>query len=573
MSKTYIGAYNIVNPNLSYNQSSGSVNNPMTSDLDAGLNKIVNLANPADPGDAVNLSYMESIIPNTSGFIQNPLTSALNANNNTIANVASVTMKDAVQPLTTYSLVLENGALTTENASDPDSVLLHLAINEGGTSKPYYTDMRGFPITNLGTLGFLDGGIISKNSSSFQLNQPLDMNNNYIKDVQNIQFFNAPPLEIDLSNNLLYDDAIVVTANNIGGYISSANWEPSASSDLNMNTFNINLPSGDINLNSGQLVINEFPLGVDENNNLSFDKNPVLACKPHVFGTIPMLDSTPGSSVSIIELNPVMWSANAMYKSGFSDSPVFDIDLTMSLTENIPVNLETAQISIGLSNLQNPLNSTSFGQLLTYTGGFNQLPNGDLHVRFRTDEPSQHLVIIKSWLDACTSVGVQPFYMYIQASAQSVTNPNTTVIDVQSSTVTFSVLDPSDPFVVNEALNINENCKLQTYNITSPVMLKNGKVTINIFDYSQNSALLTSGSFYVKCMVVATNLCIKFSTFIFDNAVVSSSGSQTVIYSDASFESCILNLNAGVLSVDITMNSNLAITSMCKCKTKIMTTL
>ena len=573
MSKTYVGAFNVINPNETYNQSNGTVNNPMTSDLDAGLNKVINLANPADPGDAVNLSYMESVIPDTSGFIQNPLTSALNANNNTIANVSSITMKDVVQPLTTYTLILENGALTTENASDSQSVLLHLAINEGGTSKPYYTDMRGFPITNLGSLGFLDGGVISKGSSSFQLNQPLDMNNNFIKDVQNIQFFNAPPLEIDFSNNLLYDDAIVVTADNINQYISQANWEPNAGSDLNMNTYNINLPSGDINLESGQLVLNEFPLGVDSNNNLSFDKNPVLSCKPHIFGSLPMVDSTPGSYIAINELNPVMWSADSMYRSGFSNNPVFDIELTMTLTQNIPVNLDTAQVNIGLSNLQNPLNSTSFGHLLTYTGGFNQLSNGNLHVRFRTDVPSPHLSITQSWTDACTSVGVQPFYMYIQASAQSVTNPNTTVINVQSSSVNFNVIDPSDPFVINEALNINENCKLQTYNISSPVMLKNGKVTINIFDYSQNSALLTSGSFYVKCMVVATNLCIKFSTFIFDNAVVSSSGSQTVIYSDASFESCILELNAGVLSVNITMNSNLAITSMCKCKTKIMTTL
>ena len=69
MSKTYIGAYNVVNPNLAYNQSNGTVANPMTSDLDAGSNKIINLANPADSGDAVNLGYLESVVPDASKFI------------------------------------------------------------------------------------------------------------------------------------------------------------------------------------------------------------------------------------------------------------------------------------------------------------------------------------------------------------------------------------------------------------------------------------------------------------------------------------------------------------------------
>ena len=118
---------------------------------------------------------------------------------------------------------------------------------------------------------------------------------------------------------------------------------------------------------------------------------------------------------------------------------------------------------------------------------------------------------------------------------------------------------------------LNKTKDLTNYTvIPKAVSLSNGTTTINIFDYSSNTALLNNGSFYIKCNVVATNLCIKFSTFIFDNEIVTSTGSQNVIYKDASFVSCGLYLNAGVLSVEIVMNENLVALSMCKCKTKIV---
>lgn len=572
MSKTYIGAYNIVNPNIEYNQNDGTVNNPMTSDLDAGSNKIINLSNPADAGDSVNLGYLQSVLPNEADFVQNPLTGTLNANNNIISNVTALYMKDAVQDLTTYIVTTENGAIISTNASDDSSSLMHIAINEGGTTKPYFTDFRTFPITNLSTLEFSDGGTISKSSSSFQFNQPLDMNNNYIKDVQNIQFFNAPPLEIDLSNNLLYDDAIVVTANNIAGYISAGNWEPNASSDLNMTTHNINLTTGNINLDSGQLVLNEsYAVGVDSANNLTYDKNIVLTCQANILGSVPMVDSTPSTAIGIDRLTPIVFAVNTISKVGIFDNPVFDIELTMTLQDNYTINLNSAELEIGLCNAQNPINSDNIGGLLTYTGGFKQLENGNLYVRFRTDESSENMNIINTWTQACNLVSASNFYVYVLASAVSITDPNTNIVNVQSSTINFNVIDPSDPLPNNELININENCKLQTYNVSTPVQLINGTVTIDIFDYSNNVSLIDNGSFYVKCTVVGTNLCIKFSTFIFDNTIVTSSGSQNIIYKDASFVSCGLFLNASVLSVQIVMNSNLVGLSMCKCKTKIVT--
>jgi len=570
MSKTYIGAYNVVNPNLAYNQSNGTVANPMTSDLDAGSNKIINLANPADSGDAVNLGYLESVVPDASKFIDNPLTSTLNANNNVISNVVALTMKDTVQDLTTYTMTLVNGALVSENASDPSSVQLHITINET-LGKPYYTDFRSHPISNVSLIGFNDGGVISKSDSSFQLNQPLDMNNNYIKDVQNIQFYNAPPLEIDLSNNLVYDDSIIVTASNINGYIAQANWEPTASSDLTMSSHNINFTSGNIVMQSGSILLNNsVSLNVNNNNDLTVGNNTVIACSDKILGSVPMVDSTPNSAIAIDRMNPIMWASDTIIKSGIFDNPVFDVEITMTpQAGTMAVDTSTCSIELGIGSIQNPLNGGTYAVFATYTGGFTQHENGDITCKFRTDEISPYLTT-STWSDCCSTVATTNFYVSIMACAVAITNPDYNIINIQSSSATINVVSTNDQFKDNELINVNNNVSIQSYNVSSVGQLETGVTTINIFDYANNTSLVNLGSLYVSCMVVSTSLCLKISAFIFDNQIVPSSGTQQIIYKDASFVSCVLGLNDFQLSIQLTMNSNLVGIAPCKCKTKIM---
>ena len=564
---------NLINPNLTYNSTSGSVTNPLTASLDAGQNNIINLADPVNAQDAVNLEYLEAHIPSTDTFIENPLTATLNANNYSITNLPSITLKDTVESLTTYQLLLENGSVVCYNQSgDDSSALMHIAINEGGTSRPYFTDFRGHPISNVGSLTILSGGTISGSNSSIQINCPLDVNNNYIKDIQNMQFFNGGSLEMDLSNNLLYNDSIVVTANNIGGYISAANWEPNAASDLNMTSHDINFTTGNVILDSGDLILNNsFPVSTDADNDFTFDENKVVVCQPPVLGTIPMVDSTPGSAIGIEAENPILFSSNSISKIGILNDPIFEVELEMVLETVFPIDPSQTYVVLVLSTTPNPLNSTPVS-FCKFSEGFNQLSNGNVVCKFRTDQTSPYLQMLESWADAVTAVNSSNFYLSICAQSVSLTNPSTNYINVLSSTATVNVITGGNQFLNNEIVNVNGNCKLQTYNVTAPVPLQaNGTVTIDIFDYSGNVELMNSGSFYLKGSVVATNLCIKFSAFVFDNNIVSSSGSQSIVYQDASFVSCGLYLNAGVLSVQIAMNSNLDIQSMCKVKTKIVT--
>lgn len=564
---------NLINPNVSYNSTSGSVTNPLTASLDAGQNNIINLADPVNSDDAVTLSYLESQLPNTSNFMSNPLTTTLNANNHSIVNVPSITFKDVITPLETWSMTLENGGVVISSATDSDNVLMNLCINQGGTSKPYFTDVRGFPFTNVGSIGILNGGNISGSNSSIQLNCPLDINNNYIKDIQNLQFFNGGSLRMDSSDNLLYNDSIVVNANNIGSYISAANWEPNAASNLNMSSYDLNFTTGNIVLDSGDLFLNNsFAVAIDADNDFTFDEDKVVVSKASTLGTIEMVDSTPGTAITINGGNPILLSSGNISAVGIYENPNFQIDIEMVLETAFTVDLTETYVEICLSNTQNPLNSTP-EVFCRFVGGFNQLSNSNIVCTFRTDEVSPHFAITKPWSE-CVAALASNFYVSIIASSVAVDNPETNIINVSSSTATFNVISTGNQFLNNEIVNVNNNCKLQTYNVSVPVPLQsNGTVTIDIFDYYANNALMNSGSFYLKGTVVATNLCIKFSAFVFDNSIVTSSGSQSIVYQDASFVSCGLYLNAGVLSVQIAMNDNLDIESMCKVKTKIVTPL
>lgn len=561
---------NLVNPNLLYNAgNNGTVNNPMTISLDAAENSIVNLPNPSTSGEPVTLAYFNENIPDTSGFITNPFTSTVNANNNSIVNVPYISWKDAITPLETWAMTLENGGIIVGSATDNENVIMNLCINQGGTSKPYFTDMRGFPFTNVGTIGLLNGGNVFGSSGAININSPLDVNNNYIKDIQNLQFYNGGSLLMDPSDNLLYNDSIVVTSSNINGYISAANWEPTAASNLNMGTYDVKFTTGSIVLDSGDLVLNNsFAVGTDQDNDLTFDENKLLVCKANILGSIPMIDSTPGQSIGIEAANPIMFASGTISAVGIFQNPVFQVDLTMQLETVYTVDVSQTYVEIVLSNTQNPLNGTP-EVFCRFSEGFNQLENGDLVCSFRTDEQSPFISILQPW-STCVAALASNFYVSIVAYSVALTNPETDYINVSSSTISLNVIAPGNQFLKNELVNVNNDCSIQTYNVSAPVQLSNGTTTINIFDYSSNTALLNNGSFYIKCNVVATNLCIKFSTFIFDNEIVTSTGSQNVIYKDASFVSCGLYLNAGVLSVEIVMNENLVALSMCKCKTKIV---
>ena len=242
---------------------------PLQSDLDMSGNKITDLPTPTTNSEPVTLGYFNQNIPSITNLIENPLTENLDADNNSLLNIQSLSLVDVLQPANKYYANIFNGSFMNTNIDNGNDRLHIIATNEGGPAFPYNTDFRSLPITNLSQLGFNDGGVISKANNTFQFNQPLDLNNNYLKDVHNIQFYNSGTLTTDTSDNLEYNNNVVITTDNIAQYIQEHNWTGEAESDLHMNTFNIN------NVNNIQLQ-QASAITLNDNDDICYNSKKLL---------------------------------------------------------------------------------------------------------------------------------------------------------------------------------------------------------------------------------------------------------------------------------------------------------
>lgn len=529
MSKTYIGAYNVVNPNLSYNQSNGSVSNPMTSDLDAGSNKVINLANPADSGDAVNLQYLESVLPDVSGVLTNPMTTNLGMGAQNITNLGSLIMND-IGDSSHYTFSSLNGTLNSVDNFDTDSSQLFITINQT-LGKKCYTDFRTTPLTNLSTLNFSDGGTISKSSSSFQLNQPLDMNNNYIKDVQNIQFYNAPALQIDLTNNLEYNGAIVVTASNIDNYITQASWQPNAGSNLNMGQYDINLSTGGINLDTGKIYFQDTNSLTVDGENLEYNGESVLTVKPQAVGSYPWTDATPGTAVDVFDQGNfiLLNTTNAVItNSGIWQNPVIEFNITIVPTSGqAPLDLTNPDgyIEIAGSDTANPVNATILRVFMSAKQScLTPQTDGSYTLNFRTDNIPSGIATITDWAGMFTYVGTSVYF-----SAYASLYPTGSSLHYYvNATGTMQAIQQVKSIANNEILVIgNEYESLQTYYVSPKTLITTASNTITLFTFYP---LFGNDTIYFKTMLLGSNFCVKLSGCIFDGSVLENSVSSSIVY-------------------------------------------
>jgi hypothetical protein len=438
---------------------------------------------------------------------------------------------------------------------DAEDIQHTLTVNET-LGKPSFLDFRGGTLQNVNIIDLGGCSIGTNSSSEMTVSTTLNLQNNNIDGVRGLSFFNAPDLTIDLNNNLLYNNSIVVNADNIEGYISQANWEPNASSDLNMSTHNIEMTTG-------KLLMNNNSISSDADNDLSYNSSKVLVSKAKVLQSLDFVDSTPGTGIGIYELNPILFLNNSISAVGNLNNPVFDISINMMLQNSFTVNLNTAIVNIGLSNMQNPLNSNKIAGLLTKTGGFTQNSDGSLSVRFRSDDSD---LVGESWSNACALINSSNFYIYIQAQASAITNMTTNIITVQSSTVDFNVIDTSNQFEQNEIININNNVSLQTYNVTPSFSLQNGNNIIDLFTLNQ-SIVGHNNSVSFKTTLMGSNFCVKLYCFIFDGLIVPSTLTSQVLYNYGNFESCTLTYSNGVIAGTIGLiNAVSEINLVCKSK-------
>jgi hypothetical protein len=488
MSKTFYGSYNVINPNLSYNNTNQTVTNPLSENLDAGNFEIINLANPSDPQDAVNLRYLQSAIPDISDFVENPLTESLNAGNFTISNLANpVNNQDAVNKQYLQSVV------------------------------PDVSDFIENPLT-----------------------APLNANNNIVSNVQSLAFFNGHTLDVDVNQNLLYNDNIVVDSANIGGYISAGNWEPLASSNLNMNQYDINLTSGKIYLG------NNYGLAGDISNNLNYGGEKVMIQPTDIYNSLTLTNYTPEQSdyITVIGGLPVAGTTTAFQ---FSDvnylNPLLDIYMEFQVTDN-NINLSTAFLIIGISPALNPINTPSDQEYLKIMGNsfvFNSSTN-KYSCRFRNKDVNQYITILTPWTTCLTNItangGETQSFMYMSLygavstgfSGCSMTYFNGIINVLGNTTNNNYFLNINKNLETNGLIPFNNNTSLyQSYQGALNVPLVNG---VNILykivlpePVSQQMQTL-----YIRATIVSNKYVLKMSCLYQNGAIVENSVTDQLIY-------------------------------------------
>lgn len=536
---------NLVNPNLPYNAgNNGTVANPMTTTLDAGENSIINLPNPSTDGEPVTLAYFNSQLPSldqSGNYVKNPMEDNLDAANNMIVNTTAVSMKDSVDTLLTYYIQLENGGVVTTNASDNTDSLLHIAINEGGTSKSYYTDFRSHPITNLGSLGFLDGGSISKNSSTFQFNQPLDINNNYLKDIQYLEFFNGGSLRMDPDDNLLYQDDIVVTSANINQYITEASggWISTAESNLNMGTYSIDFGSGSVNLGTGAIFPrSQLGLTADISGGLTFGGQEVLVRQADVLESFGMTELSPGDSVNVnVSDGYPMASTPSTISSSDANlaNPSFDIQIGFTTAQTM--NLSTAYILIGLGDTNNPITATHTAEYLKISGAcFTADSSGNYCARIITEDNNPNVEVLTAWADIWTSLTVNTAYVYASMFAETGSGGDVYVPNFSCTLNVVGSTANSDYYLHVDATTATQgfipakgqDFFIQTCQGVSNIPQNNGENTLYTVALPEVSGTMT---LYISAKVVSTKYVAKIGCMYQRNAIVSGSETCSVLYS------------------------------------------
>jgi hypothetical protein len=398
MSRVYYS--NLINPNLAYNSGTTNVTNPLTQDLDAGENSVVNLRAPVGSGDAVPLGYFNTHVP--SGGLENPLTENLDMGDFRIINLADPSGNNDAVNLQYLNSVLPSAGvtnpLTEELNADGQSIInvnmlyfqnendaatgVGLQSNYGTVSMDGNLQLGNFSI-GANTAQFLNLHVSESNDPSNNMYQVMiyggqlytqqlnagngkwylyqsncDLANNPVKNVQYVSFNGAGTLDCDLQDNLTYNSDIVVTAANVQNYVDQHDWTPTAASDLNMADYSVvNAKSFQFN-GASQAVLN-----VDTSDNLVYNNELIVARQQDIISSEArqFTEYIPGQSVAM-NGNPI--GGNTTESVDFGSSIYYDVPVRYNFTFNfttynntvIPLD-EDLWITVGFCDNQNEANS------------------------------------------------------------------------------------------------------------------------------------------------------------------------------------------------------------------------
>ena len=538
MSHQYIpDSYNLINPNVIFNGTNQNLTNPLSQDLDMGLNKIINLSNPGDPNDGVNLSYLESVLPNVSGFVENPLTENLDCGTKAITNADYLQLNDLVITGDQSSQIfITNKKLVVQNSEVNGDRQLLISVNEtyGLTSN---TDFFINDIINVKSLQFssvapnsgfenitlvpsTNGQLLTYDEHNLIMDSTLQENNDdlgYLRNNQNCDFGNHQLNNISslsISGNslsvsdgdLLFNSDTVINSSNISQYVSQTQFNGTASSDLNMMNYSIN--------NALQYKIaGDKAYTTISDNTPSFGLNQIVTYPSDVLETIIFNNDIISSPVQLNSETPaIINNSVTITKNSSMGAQIFDFSISVVISENYTIDPSTFYILVDIWNI----NQLSHGIWLRINyGEFTQTGN-ILKCNFNTSQLTTN-VLIQNTLTSLLALTTPNFIFVIYAYGDGLLGANTYIQDCN---ILCNIVNPSSPTIAPLFYSLsNNNNTITTYdgsifnrvlafsNVSVPLNATTSVYTIELSnqEYAQYLIELTvlSESFAVKsCIIV-----------------------------------------------------------------------
>lgn len=531
MSKTHV-PLNLINPNPLYNANNGTITNPMNGNLDMGSNNIINLASPADPQDAVTLHYLESVLQSTDGFLENPLNEDLNVNNHQILNVNNLTFLDQNQEGVTGYFNLQSGTLQTNlnlNLNTWNSYLgcVNFACTQlslGSTSSGYH---------NLVFYGDSLWSVIANTDNSRKYISTLDgdMMNSTISNLAQLSFHGAGTLDCDSSQNLTYNNNVVVTSANVDSYVQQHEWANNASSDLDMNSYSL-VSVKNIDFQSDDSAV----LTVNENTDLIYNNNKILTQQADVLDSETRAFSLylPNQSMS---MDGVVAGNTSSYvdlsSSVYSNYPLrMSFNISWQIYENLtPPMDESYFLIIGFCNNQNSANSSINVDFIKIDGRAFSLSEGtySCNVNFQVPTTIEGLTYVNSLGQVLQDFENEPnfhawyylkMYATVGGSPMHITSLTGTGIQVYTGTfyndfyVSLNQADVNQDMVKVNNLPDSDNTFMSFSQGVKNVAQVAGINNLYTVALPPIPTGFTANQIYVKCKVFSVNYMVKFACIV-----------------------------------------------------------
>ncbi|NBX75072.1 MAG: hypothetical protein EBQ92_00760, partial [Proteobacteria bacterium] len=403
----------------------------------------------------------------------------LDMNGNDILNMVSFQINDSATEGVKTNFVCYDGGLASVDNQDSLDARLYIQINET-PGRPYFTDFRAHPITNVSQLSFTAGSgyslfvdgtpqnrliyaesqvvLTDTNYGTYITFPPgdgfvetadanLDMANFQINNAASLDFGNTAVLAVDGNDDLTYNTNVILRSDNWSSYVTDFN--NSADGDLNMSHYQIN-NAASLDFGSGTVI------STDPNYKLVYNQE-MLVTRPQYLPTYVLATNESLTFADTSQTLPSITIPNDKinFDEGFRidlNVPQYVFDTNDEYLISICVKLHTTQANQYTDGIlfqvkSDAFTTTNLGSYSSLIGTFDFYPT----------TPVSGNVTINNMNSPVVSNPTDDYDVYVVVSAQTAGNDfSTSQFNLSLQTLSSNVYDNLDlgtfGLVLNESV-------------------------------------------------------------------------------------------------------------------------